>query len=327
MNKMIYAPVLIPTLNRYEHLKQCLESLSRCTGADKTEVYVALDYPPADRWDKYAPGWEKNRDWLRSVGDMGFKKLHLIERTENYGIWNKKMNNLSALTKEVNKKYPYCIKTEDDNVFSPCFLEYINKGIEKFKDDESVLAISGYTCPYPIKYEENTYIRQSVDFSAWGCVIFRDHIPDQIDYKFFRRNLSFATCKRMLKYGRHRLAGYIRACDKSEGNISLIDVNLSMVGSLLQKDFIVPAEALVRNIGADGSGVNFRATAEEDPVSTMLINQKISDEQHFEFVGSGYEYYEENLKILRDYRWPGTISRKKLAEVILKSIAKRIIRG
>lgn len=24
---MIYAPVLIPTLNRYEHLKQCLESL------------------------------------------------------------------------------------------------------------------------------------------------------------------------------------------------------------------------------------------------------------------------------------------------------------
>ena len=111
---MIYAPVLIPTLNRYEHLKQCLESLSRCTWADKTEVYVALDYPPQDKWDKYAPGWEKNRDWLRSVGDMGFKKLHLIERTENYGIWNSKLSNIDALVQEVKRLHPYYIVSEDE---------------------------------------------------------------------------------------------------------------------------------------------------------------------------------------------------------------------
>ena len=81
---MQYAPVLIPTLNRYEHLKKCLESLSRCTWAEETEVYVALDYPPSE---KYMEGWKKNKEFLENCGDMGFKKLHLIERKENYGTW------------------------------------------------------------------------------------------------------------------------------------------------------------------------------------------------------------------------------------------------
>ena len=46
-----YAPVLIPTLNRYEHLKQCLESLSKCSLAEHTEVYIALDFPPSEKYD------------------------------------------------------------------------------------------------------------------------------------------------------------------------------------------------------------------------------------------------------------------------------------
>ena len=36
------APILIPTLNRYEHLRKCLESLSLCTLADLTEVFRKL---------------------------------------------------------------------------------------------------------------------------------------------------------------------------------------------------------------------------------------------------------------------------------------------
>ena len=33
-----YAPIVIPTLNRYEHFKRCLESIERCTGAEYTDV-------------------------------------------------------------------------------------------------------------------------------------------------------------------------------------------------------------------------------------------------------------------------------------------------
>lgn len=324
---MIYAPVVIPTLNRYEHLRQCLESLSRCTWADKTEVYVALDYPPADKWDKYAPGWEKNRDWLRSVGDMGFKKLHLIERTENYGIWTSKLSNAAALEQEVAKEHKYYIFTEDDNVFSPCFLEYIDKGIEKFKDDESVMALCGYSYPFPIKHDKNTFYRHSVNFSGWGHLIFRDHYPLAVNYQFMRQFFSLKTCRYLYKkYGARRLATYISSCNKDIKDITMIDVNISLLGSLLGKDFIMPTKSLVRNIGADGSGINFTVSAEKDPVSAMLLRQEISDATTFEFQGTGYEYYEENREVLVTQHWK-QMSNWQLLKVMVKSLIKRIIRG
>lgn len=64
---MIYAPVLIPTLNRYDHLRRCLESLSRCSWAEYTDVFVALDYPPEQNREKYEDGWRQNRAYLRSL--------------------------------------------------------------------------------------------------------------------------------------------------------------------------------------------------------------------------------------------------------------------
>ena len=62
-----YSPVIIPTLNRYEHFKRCLESLEQCTGATYTDVYIGLDYPPAD---KYIDGWRKIDEYLQ------FKETH-----------------------------------------------------------------------------------------------------------------------------------------------------------------------------------------------------------------------------------------------------------
>ena len=48
----IYAPVVIPTLCRYEHLKRCIDSLSNCTGADRTELYIGLDFPAEEsHWE------------------------------------------------------------------------------------------------------------------------------------------------------------------------------------------------------------------------------------------------------------------------------------
>ena len=60
-----YAPVVIPTLNRYKHFKACLESLEKCKYADKTNVYVSLDFPPSD---KYKEGWLKISEYLSEGG-------------------------------------------------------------------------------------------------------------------------------------------------------------------------------------------------------------------------------------------------------------------
>lgn len=38
-----YAPVIIPTLCRYEKFRNCIETLSKCTGADKTTHITPLN--------------------------------------------------------------------------------------------------------------------------------------------------------------------------------------------------------------------------------------------------------------------------------------------
>ena len=97
-----YAPVVIPTLNRYEHFRRCLESLERCTGAEKTNIYVGLDYPPSD---KYVEGWKKIDCYLaEKEKNNGFNRLIVYRRTHNCGI-GKPGCNYSQLKDVVKEKY------------------------------------------------------------------------------------------------------------------------------------------------------------------------------------------------------------------------------
>ena len=75
-----FAPVLIPTLNRYEHFKRCVESLAHCTHADKTDLFIALDYPLKDSHWK---GYKKIKQYLSEIS--GFKTITIIERERNFG--------------------------------------------------------------------------------------------------------------------------------------------------------------------------------------------------------------------------------------------------
>lgn len=302
---MIYAPVLIPTLNRYEHLKQCLESLSCCTWADKTEVYVALDYPPQDKWDKYAPGWEKNRDWLRSVGDMGFKKLHLIERTENYGTWMPgDKGNAKCLREYISERYDRYIFTEDDNVFSPNFLEYMDKGLEKFENDDKVDSLIGYRWYFPIKTKDNSFIRITTDYTPWGVGYWVKKRPC-LDYLWFKKQLTLRTLFRLYRQYGPGIVGslfeFARSAHKGE---IMIDQHHKVYLMTAGMQTIVPVVSLVRNIGLDGSG----GTMPKNNGSMQALYDSIptSNDSHFEFIGTGYEEYDYNNRLyLSEREWQG----------------------
>ena len=47
---MTFYPVIIYTLNRYEHFRRCVESLARNTHAEQTELVIGLDYPPSEKY-------------------------------------------------------------------------------------------------------------------------------------------------------------------------------------------------------------------------------------------------------------------------------------
>lgn len=51
---MIFYPVIIPTLNRIKHLKDCIESLKNNTYASETELVIGLDFPVTE---EHKIGW------------------------------------------------------------------------------------------------------------------------------------------------------------------------------------------------------------------------------------------------------------------------------
>lgn len=132
---MEFAPIIIPTLCRHNHLANLLNSLSTSSLADKTEVFISVDGLPSE---KYA----ENRIILCKMLDQydfsAFKDVHIFYQKKNIGS----AANMQFLIDEVSKKFTKYIFSEDDNIFSQNFLEYMNWGLDYFKNDENVISIN-----------------------------------------------------------------------------------------------------------------------------------------------------------------------------------------
>lgn len=259
-----YAPVLIITLNRFEHFKCCVESLSKCTHADKTDLYIALDYPLKEsHWE----GYKKIKEYIDKID--GFKSTIVIERNENYGM----LKNYSDAIQIVLSKHERFIFSEDDNEFSPNFLAFINKGLEKFKDDKSITAICGYNYPLEISscYNYNFYYYKT--FSAWGYGMWRDrykefyYSPEELEY--FAKNYKYLF--RAYQMAEQKPLSILNSIRKNQplygdGVVSLENIKYN-------RYCIFPVISKVRNRGHDGTGLHC-SKMEDDFFLTQHIDAK-----------------------------------------------------
>ena len=292
---MKYAPVIIPTLNRYEHFKNCLESLEACTGAEFTDVYVALDYPPSD---KYVEGWKKIDEYLKTKElNNVFKSLVVYRREENYFFSGK--GNAQTAIRDLPPSVDRYIFSEDDNLFSPNFLDFINKGLEKFEDDESILAICGYSHPYSVKHTDNNFFFQNVDFSAWGYGIWRNKsnaCEKTISQSYFKDKMKiWGNIMKLKKNGLNRCLLALRYA-MIENKIPLSDNTLSVYMALENMNVVMPIITKVRNTGWDGSGIHCK----DDNLAAVHNEREIDAEISFEYRGDGMSFYNENKKIFVD---------------------------
>ena len=99
---MKYAPVIIPTMNRYNHFYACLESLERCTGSEHTDVYVALDYPPSE---KYVDGWKEDISACRKFEDLPKAcQDYVLYVEKQIGLWKTDILNKAAYNADAIKQ-------------------------------------------------------------------------------------------------------------------------------------------------------------------------------------------------------------------------------
>ena len=245
----VYAPVIIPTLCRYNHFKRCIDSLSKCTGAEFTDVYIGLDYPASEEhWD----GYQKIRKYVAEVG--GFNNLFVFIRERNYGV-KRNAGDLKELVKKKSERY---IFSEDDNEFSPNFLEYMNDGLTRYKDNPNVIRICGCLMPWNADYNKimgnwNYNAFPAMDFNASGYGSWFDKVPVapytkdmvlhswKLTYKAFQKGYCSAISRMLYQLKKET---------------QLTDVCLRLYCAFNRKYCIFPTISKVKNWGYDGSGIN-----------------------------------------------------------------------
>lgn len=242
-----YAPVFIPTLNRFNHFKRCVETLSACTFADRTDLYIALDYPLKD---SHCDGYKKIENYIENIG--GFKNIIIIKREYNFGAEKNFFNTIT----EIFEKHDQLIFSEDDNVFAPTFLKIINNGLDTYKNRSDIFSVSGYNNPYPMPtwYKYDVYLRNHA-FTAWGVGIWREKW-NKVDWSLenFNEMLSRKENFKILKkyYQRH-LPGILEI--RNTGVI-LADVFLLVYLINNNMSSVYPVKTRVQNTGHDGSGLH-----------------------------------------------------------------------
>ena len=249
MNEIkFFAPVFIPTLCRYDHFKRCVESLAACTHSDKTELIIGLDYPPNDN---YKEGYDRIKKYIPTI--TRFAKVTLIQHKKNLGG----LENWYYLDNFCCERYPAYIGTEDDNEFSPCFLDFMNKALQKYEHDDNVTTVSGFSdsiCYDQLGYR--TYFCYAN--SAWGVGMWSQkekHIKAVINSNSFYVE-KFKDTKVAYKFFKMFPARFGAIISMLLQNENWNDVKRSTYNYLLGKYQLRPVISLCRNHGYDGSGVH-----------------------------------------------------------------------
>lgn len=276
---MIYAPVIIPTLNRKKHLQRCISSLQRNSWAQNTTLIIGVDYPPTE---SYRKGYEEVCAYLHE-GISGFEHVEIIYHKTNLGPYQ----NYCFLKRYAISKWDRFIYIEDDNEMSINFLEYMDKGLDEFQKDENVLAI----CANGAENEEETFDDNVVithNFSAHGYGTWKDKEEELICNVNRKYLINVAgSINKIWELYRYD-PSLVLACQSAllqkekiyqlpDRNVPIIDMTIKIYAVLENKFVVCPCIKKARNCGYDGSGVNCPNTLGHSAPG------EIDEREHFEY--------------------------------------------
>ena len=161
------------------------------------------------------------------------------------------------------EKYGRLIFVEEDAVTSPYFLEFMNNGLDNYKDRKEVFAVCGYFPPIKIPAKYNCDAVLSPRMNAWSFAIWKDRY-DQIamnvipeDYKNIFRDKG--------KSKEYRVGGDIVMWQLealSKGLVDGLDIRIDYTMYIKGRKYtLCPTKSLVDPIGLDGSGEHWKSTS------------------------------------------------------------------
>lgn len=262
------APVGVSTYSRLSHFKRTIDTLKDNYLAEKSELYIFSDAPQK--------GDEKNVAEVRAYADTvsGFKKVHVIKREQNDRVFNNRGG-----MKKLLEEYGKVIFLEEDIVTSKYFLTFMNEALNKYRDEEKVLSISGYSPPIkiPKSYTQDVFLLKR--FNAWGFGTWA-HKFDPFSFTIDER--EYALKIKEIMPDLEQYGSDIPHMVKKEvnGELDALDVKLMYYQVVNNLYTVYPVKSMTKNIGHDGSGLHCGTTVrfETDLAEKKLNFDKLTRE-------------------------------------------------
>jgi hypothetical protein len=195
------------------------------------------------------------RDYLRKVS--GFAEITLEFSEENKGLAK---SIIEGVGKVINE-YGSVIVLEDDLLVSKDFLEFMNKGLEFYKNEKTVGSISGYSFLLE-KCESASELNLVQRISSWAWGTWKDRWEnvdwDLQDFETFKKDKQKIEA---FKNGGQDLWAMIQKQQK--GIINSWAIRWTYHHFKYGMYCLVPKYSKVKNIGTDGSGTNFSKNTDD----------------------------------------------------------------
>ena len=243
------APVVIFVYNRPEHTKKTIEALAENYLAKDTNVFIFSDNA---KNEKSIESVKATRRYIDSINEKNlFKSVEIIKSPKNKGLANSVINGVT----EILDRFGEVIVVEDDLISSRDFLQYMNKSLEFYRDNESIWSISGYNIPIkiPCSYKHDVYL--SYRGCSWGWATWSDRwnkVDWNIsDYNQFKMDKKL---RKMFNRGGRDMADMLDL--QMEKKIDSWAIRWCYSQSKLNMYTVYPVKSRISNIGLDGSGTH-----------------------------------------------------------------------
>ena len=311
------APIVVFAFNRPVHLKKTLSALSKNIGAKDSNMYLFIDGP-------------RNTDDLNLIHacvniynefSNKFKTLELKQSHTNKGLANSIISGITLILQNYSK----VIVVEDDLVTSPYFLDFINRGLEQYENEDNVASIHGFVLPFsnPI---QKPFFMKGADCWGWGTWANRWKLfnPDgqvllnQLRSKNLINEFNFGGSYSFSEMLENQITG--------KNNSWAIRWHASMF--LNNKLTLYPAQTYVENIGFDGSGTHTGETSIfYSPISNSwqeLPKEITVSEEGFQEMSKWYReiYFGKQAKINKRLKIPYLAVKKFLKRIFRKIFRK-----
>ena len=237
------APIAIFAYKRAEHLRRLLRSLLADPLAARSAINIYCDGP---RGGHEVDAVQRVRAVVRELAPA---HARVIERDRNFGL----AQSVIAGVSEVVGEHGEAIVLEDDLELSPFALDYFNRGLERYRNEERVMHLAGYMYPVRAALPEAFFYREATCYgwATWSRA-WRHFEPDG---RKIRQAVSDRGARREFDAG-GSLDFFVMLENQIAGRTDSWAVR--WYGSLWMRGGLAlhPGRSLVRNTGFDGSGEN-----------------------------------------------------------------------